>query len=159
MTEDQSTNIDFLAPPHRGLKIAIIAMGLLLLFGFASLFILLAKRGYDAAETVAEPSPPTPSVSEAPETVEPLSWWRGARFISKLEVPDDADVLHMTMAGDRIALLVNTQEGREIILYDLLSLREIGVIRLVDTPMDEDDQLLMPGAPPEPLAQPINPPG
>lgn len=135
-------------PDLRAVKIAVAVMTGFLFFSAAALLLVIFFRlaGGDESDASLNADTPAPfgapaGEDDAPPLYEPplgAPWWEGSRFISKLSVPEDGEVRQMTIAGDRLALLIDRPDGREIILFDLIELRELGVIRLTsDDVMDE----------------------
>ena len=110
-------------------KVAVVVMGVVLVLGFAAVVFVISRK-------LSAPDP-SPAVEEE---AAPLfrsddltsAWWREAHVVSKPNLPKGAEVRQMTLAGDRIALLIEAPEGRQIVLFDLVALREIGVIRLTE---------------------------
>lgn len=98
----------------RGLKIFVVAMGVMLLVGFTALIVLVAYRvsHHRPAATVAQPfAPPA------------------------IDIPRGARVEAMTTAPDRLILdLALPDGGRRIVILDLASGAKRGTIELRPTP-------------------------
>jgi hypothetical protein len=94
----------------RGLKIAVIVMGLLLVGGFA---FVLAAIVYQA------------SGGRRTSTSAPLS---GVE--SEFPTPKDATVTSLALDGDRLALHLNSPAGAEIAVIDLKTGKVLARIRL-----------------------------
>lgn len=95
----------------RGLKIAVIAMGILLVGGFA---FVLATIVYQASR--AKPAA-TPQAA--------LAEWPG-----ELDLANDATIAAMALDGDRLALHLNSAAGPEILVLDLKTGKVVSRIRL-----------------------------
>lgn len=120
-------------------KAAVMVMSVVLVAGFALVMILISRE-------LATPEPTEADLIDAPVLKSADltgAWWRDAHVVSKLNLPKGGEIEEMTLAGDRLALLVAAPEGRQIILFDLVGLREIGVIRLA-----EEEEVAEAGAPP-----------
>lgn len=95
----------------RALKIAVIAMGILLVGGFA---FVMAAIVYQASR---------PGPAGTPQAV--LADWPG-----ELGLGRDVTIASMALDGDRLALHLNSAAGPEILVLDLKSGRVISRIRL-----------------------------
>ncbi len=100
----------------RGLKIAVIVMGVLLVGGFA---FVMAAIVYQASKlggkTADEPGPAAAPVS-APEAT--------------LIIPPDATVTSLALDGDRLALHLQSSAGAEIAVIDVVSGKVLSRIKL-----------------------------
>ncbi|MDP2621137.1 MAG: hypothetical protein Q8P46_13365 [Hyphomicrobiales bacterium] len=97
-----------LAP--RGLKAAVMIMGLLLIGGFMALFSAIVYR----------------AVKPGPGAVSEVA---GFGEIEAL-IGEDAEIGAIGLDGDRLAVQIRGPGGPEIILFDLSRGRELGRIRL-----------------------------
>jgi hypothetical protein len=96
----------------RALKIAVIAMGILLVGGFA---FVLATIVYQASRSGQVRTVPQAALEGA---------------VGALAIPKDATVGSMSLDGDRLALHLNSAEGPEIVVIDLKTGKVISRIRL-----------------------------
>ncbi len=100
----------------RVLKIAVIAMGLLLVGGFAfvlAAIVYQASRGGQGGKAAAQ------AEAGAPGTV-----------VSELPIPKDATVNSLALDGDRLAFKVESSVGSEIVVIDLATGEVVSRIRL-----------------------------
>jgi len=138
-TSDPDSPPQFLSPRAlSAVKAAVVVMSVLLVLGFALVMILISRElaSPGARQNKGAAAPDEQAADDgAPvyrETDLPAAWWRDAHLVTKLNLPVGSQVQQMTLAGDRIALLIDAPGGRQIILFDLITLREIGVIRLTE---------------------------
>ena len=100
----------------RGLKIAVIVMGILLVGGFA---IVVAGIMYQASmlgeKNTAAPAPPV--------TVLP-----GVQ--AEVAMPQGATVTSMALDGDRLALHLTTSAGPEVVIIDVTTGKVVSRIKL-----------------------------
>jgi hypothetical protein len=94
------------ARASRGLKTAVIVMGVLLVVGFIALFSAIAYRAVKSGGRAA-------------------SFGEIGAVIGK-----DAEIGAIDLDGDRLAVQIKGPRGPEIILFDLSRGRELGRIRL-----------------------------
>ncbi len=127
--EPTSTN-PFAQPGNETLKAIVIGLGVLLVLAAGVFVWALARELNEAEEPEIAEAPPAPAAYEAATASQ--SWWRGAQVISQLALPEGAEVSQLSLGGDRLALLVETESSAEIVLFDLVELKKIGVISLVE---------------------------
>jgi|SRR5665648_270502 len=101
----------------RVLKIAVIAMGILLVGGFAFVMAAIVYQashlGQGKAGKAAPPAAPAVSGVE-----------------TTLAIPPDATVTSLALDGDRLALHLNSSAGPEIAVIDITTGKVISRIRL-----------------------------
>lgn len=104
----------------RILKIAVIAMGVLLVGGFLFVIGVIAYQasnlGQGKSSTQDKPAVVSSNVLSGSE--------------AELAIPAGATVSSMALDGDRIALHVTSSAGQEIVVIDLTSGKVISQIRL-----------------------------
>lgn len=105
----------FSARQVRFLKIAVIAMGILLVGGFA---FVLAAIVYQASRPRQDVSVPLPAAE------------LGAAPVIELPVGQGAGLTSMSLEGNRLALHLNGGEGPEIVVVDLASGKIIARVKL-----------------------------
>lgn len=112
---DQSPSDEAIAPvpSYRGLKIAVIVMGVLLVAGIIVVFSTIIYRSVKLGDE------PVKSVRAAGEPYE----------LDAL-IPPGAATGAMTLADDRLAVEVLTAQGSYILLFDVRRGRELGRINL-----------------------------
>ncbi|MEM7192727.1 MAG: hypothetical protein AAF405_07655, partial [Pseudomonadota bacterium] len=100
----------------RLLKVIVIALGVLILAALgaviAGIFYQASKPG-KSAEAPAHAAAPTPPAD--PVAMEP----RKSGLPPVLDIPSGADVVSMSLDGNRLALHVRSQESAEIVIVDL----------------------------------------
>jgi hypothetical protein len=96
----------------RVLKIAVIAMGILLVGGFA---FVLATIVYQASTGGQDRATPATALSG---------------IEAEFPIPKDAAIGSMSLDGDRLALHLNSAEGSEIVVVDLKSGKVVSRIKL-----------------------------
>ena len=96
----------------RVLKIAVIAMGILLVGGFAFVLAAIVYQATRAGQSTA-------GVGTPPAGIE-----------AELPVPKDATITAMSLDGDRLALHLHSAAGSEIAVVDLKTGKLIARIRL-----------------------------
>jgi hypothetical protein len=115
-TEDAAADGEDLppAPQYRGLKTAVVIMGIILVAGFILVFSTIIYRAVKLGD-------------------EPAGDARPKRGFDALEasLAPDARVSHMALDGDRLAVTVSAPGGSEIILFDIRRGQELGRIRLI----------------------------
>jgi len=101
----------------RVLKIAVIAMGILLVGGFAFVMAAIVYQASHLGQGKAgkAAAPAAPAVSGVETT---------------LEIPPDANVTSLALDGDRLALHLNSSAGPEIAVIDITTGKVISRIRL-----------------------------
>jgi hypothetical protein len=99
----------------RILKIAVIAMGILLVGGFA---FVLAAIVYQASHAKQDVAVPLPAAN------------LGATPMIELPVGPGADLTAMSLDGDRLALHLNGADGPEIVVVDLGSGKIVARVKL-----------------------------
>jgi hypothetical protein len=98
----------------RALKILVVVMGVMILAGFASLFVVIAGR---VSRVALEP------VSSQPFAASPI------------ELPAGARIETIGAAGDRLVLdLVLPDGNRQLLIIDLATGRRLGAIPLHTAP-------------------------
>jgi hypothetical protein len=101
----------------RMLKIAVIAMGILLVGGFAFVMAAIVYQASHLGQGKAKKAaPPAPVAVPGPETT--------------LAIPPDATVTSLALDGDRLALHLNSSAGAEIAVIDITTGQVISRIRL-----------------------------
>jgi len=98
----------------RVLKIAVIAMGVLLVVGFAFVIAVIAYQASNLGQD--KPAAPASAALEGNETA--------------LTIPEGATVTSMALDGDRLALHLNSSAGTEIAVIDLSTGKVLSRIRL-----------------------------
>ena len=96
----------------RGLKIAVIVMGLLLVGGFAFVLAAIVYQASGGRQTSTRTSAPLRGVE------------------SEFPTPRDATVTSLALDGDRLALHLNSPAGAEIAVIDLQTGKVLARIRL-----------------------------
>ncbi len=96
----------------RGLKIAVIVMGLLLVGGFA---FVLAAIVYQASKAGQDKAVPPAALDGV---------------VAELPIGKDASVTALALDGDRLAIHLNSAAGPEIAVIDLTTGKIIARIRL-----------------------------
>jgi hypothetical protein len=100
----------------RILKVAVIAMGILLVGGFAFVLAAIVYQASRPAQVGAG-------------TSAPVSLGQGGLSID-LPVPRDASVGGLSLDGNRLAVQLNGSAGREIAIIDLASGKIVAHVRL-----------------------------
>jgi hypothetical protein len=100
----------------RLLKIAVIAMGVALVGGFAAVLGTIVYRASQLGKTA-------PSASGA-NTSAPAS------LSAELPIPKDAEVTALSLDGDRLALHLKTASGAELLVIDISRNKVLSRIKL-----------------------------
>lgn len=116
---DQPGTGDAAPPPHyRGLKTAVIVMGVLLVVGFIVLFSAIVYRAVKlGAQDGADPREV-----------------KGAFGEIIAGISRQGRVGAVTLDGDRLAVTVEAPTGSEVILFDVRRGHELGRVRLTPAP-------------------------
>jgi len=115
---------------HRVLKSAVIIMGVLIVISVAVIIVTIAIRASqpadeDASQAVQAVSPPAPPAAGHPVSFGDL----------RVVIPAGAEVLQMSVSGDRLLLLLSDEAGdRRIHVADATSGAHLGSYHL--TPED-----------------------
>ena len=98
----------------RMLKVAVIAMGVMLVVGFAFVIAVIAYQ----ASNLGQDKPAATATATIPGVE------------TALTIPEGATVTSMALDGDRLALQLNSSAGPEIAVIDLTTGKVISRIRL-----------------------------
>ena len=107
----------------RGLKIAVVVMGIMLVVGFAALIVAVAYR-------MSHPRTPEPTHPQQPVA--------GQAFVAApVELPPGGRIEAMATSADRLVLDILLPDGnRQLLILDPTTGRRIGTIPLHATPRD-----------------------
>jgi hypothetical protein len=100
----------------RGLKIAVIVMGVLLVGGFAFVMAAIVYQASKLGGKTADGPAPALAPVRAPEAT--------------LAIPPDATVTSLALDGDRLALHLHSSAGAEIAVIDVVSGKVLSRIKL-----------------------------
>lgn len=133
--EDTPIEGTVLTPRHVGmLKVAVVVMGIMLLVGLAALIVGLV---YQASKVGGEtpPAAPAAAVPAPPAPADPIAMAPAASgALPALDIPQGANVVSMSLDGQRLALHVRSREKAEIVVVDLRTGKVVSRLNIETAP-------------------------